>query len=85
MLLIDILVLTKQKMYWRSFRGHLKRYPFLKISYFQEWGQDLGSVTPLHRLLINFDWFEWNPYNVSHRYMSVNEAKNCIGGTAGVI
>ena len=47
MCFVNIWVLTKQiKNYWRSYMGHLKRYPFLKSAYFQEWGQDLGDIRP---------------------------------------
>ena len=62
MCFVNIWVLTKQRNYWRSYKGHLKKYPFLKGAYFQEWGSRFsGFVTPLHRLSINFDWYEWMP------------------------
>ena len=82
---IDIWVLTKQKIYWLSFRDHVKGYAFSKSAYFQEWGQDLEVVTPLHRLSINFNWYECMPLDVLHRYMGVNKAKIFIGSLLGVI
>ena len=82
---VDIWVLTKQKIYGLSFRGHVKMYAFSKSAYCQEWGQDLGVVTPLHRLSINFNWYECMPLDVPHWYMGVNKAKIFSGGPLRVI